>query len=415
MKNQNENRNVAIRVNHVSKSFKLPLDKASSLKQAIFNSISGKKGYREQQVLQDISFTVNKGDFIGIVGRNGSGKSTLLKLMAQIYYPESGNIDIDGILVPFIELGVGFSPELTGHDNVYLNGALMGFSTKEIDAMYDDIVEFAELGTFMEQKIKNYSSGMLVRLAFSMAIRAQSDILLLDEILAVGDEAFQRKCYAYFAKLRREKKTVVLVTHSMDSVQRFCNRAILIHDGELKIDGNPLKVAQAYQELNGQRLDLENLESQFESSEKSEQKSAEEQELERQRQENVDVKVAHRITASKLYFHIVFKVKRDLEDPVITFVINSEVGEIVFRVASDDKNVNIPVRMHGGQTYHADIEVDNIFPNGFFSVQVAVKKEDRSDNYLMYNNVLLFEVHSPVDVSQNWKPPFSFTLSQTQE
>ncbi len=127
---------------------------------------------------------------------------------------------------------------------MYLNGALMGFSTKEIDAMYDDIVDFAELGEFMEQKIKNYSSGMLVRLAFSMAIRAQSDILLLDEILAVGDEAFQRKCYAYFAKLRREKKTVILVTHSMDSVQRFCNRAILIHDGDLKIDGSPLEVAR---------------------------------------------------------------------------------------------------------------------------------------------------------------------------
>lgn len=131
--------------------------------------------------------------------------------MAQIYYPDSGSININGVLVPFIELGVGFSPELTGHDNVYLNGALMGFSTKEIDAMYDDIVDFAELGQFMEQKIKNYSSGMLVRLAFSMAIRAQSDILLLDEILAVGDEAFQRKCYAYFAKLRREKRPLYLL------------------------------------------------------------------------------------------------------------------------------------------------------------------------------------------------------------
>lgn len=176
------NDNIAIEVKDVSKSFKLPLERASSLKQAIFNAVSGKKGYEEHQVLRDISFKINKGDFIGIVGRNGSGKSTLLKLMAQIYYPDSGSIDINGVLVPFIELGVGFSPELTGHDNVYLNGALMGFSTKEIDAMYDDIVDFAELGQFMEQKIKNYSSGMLVRLAFSMAIRAQSDILLLDEI-----------------------------------------------------------------------------------------------------------------------------------------------------------------------------------------------------------------------------------------
>ena len=403
---------IAIGVKDISKSFKLPLEKASSLKQAIFNTLRGEKGYEEHQVLRDISFNIYKGDFIGIVGRNGSGKSTLLKLMAQIYCPDSGQIDIDGVLVPFIELGVGFSPELTGHDNVYLNGALMGFSTKEIDAMYDDIVEFAELGAFMEQKIKNYSSGMLVRLAFSMAIRAQSDILLLDEILAVGDEAFQRKCYAYFAKLRREKKTVVLVTHSMDSVQRFCNRAILIHDGDLKIDGTPLEVAQAYQELNSQRLDLQNLEGQFVGSENSVEKSAESEELERQKKENIDLKIEHSVNNEKLVFDLTLMPHRHLEDAVLTFVINSEVGEIVFRVASDDKNVNVPISFDEGKVVQAHIAIDNIFPNGVFSVQVAVKKADRSDNYLMANNILLFEVHAPVDVSQNWKPPFSFDLFQ---
>ena len=404
------NDDIAIEVKDVSKSFKLPLEKASSLKQAIFNAVSGKKGYEEHQVLRDISFKINKGDFIGIVGRNGSGKSTLLKLMAQIYYPDSGSININGVLVPFIELGVGFSPELTGHDNVYLNGALMGFSTKEIDAMYDDIVDFAELGQFMEQKIKNYSSGMLVRLAFSMAIRAQSDILLLDEILAVGDEAFQRKCYAYFAKLRREKKTVVLVTHSMDSVQRFCNRAILIHDGDLKIDGTPLEVAQAYQELNSQRLDLANLESQFSGGD-TEMSISEKEEETRQRRENVDFKISHEITDSELVFNLDILPKRNLEDAVLTFVINSEVGEIVFRVASDDKNVNQKIVFSEGKNMHLRLSVDNIFPNGIFSVQVAVKKEDRSENYLMANNAWLFEVHAPVDVSQNWKPDFDFVLS----
>lgn len=406
---------VAIQVSNVSKSFKLPLEKASSLKQAIFNALSGKKGYEEHQVLRDISFTINKGDFIGIVGRNGSGKSTLLKLMAQIYYPETGSITVNGVLVPFIELGVGFSPELTGHDNVYLNGALMGFSTKEIDAMYDDIVDFAELGEFMEQKIKNYSSGMLVRLAFSMAIRAQSDILLLDEILAVGDEAFQRKCYAYFAKLRREKKTVVLVTHSMDSVQRFCNRAILIHDGDLKIDGSPLEVAQAYQELNNQRLDLANLESQFSGVNEDSERNRELDEMKRQRRENIDIDISHSISNDKLAFDIDLKPKRTLEDAVLTFVINSEVGEIVFRVASDDKNVNQNIDFVEGHDSHVHLEVDNIFPNGIFSVQVAVKKADRSDNYLMANNVLLFEVHAPVDVSQNWKPPFQFTVTPKKD
>nr|DAM02775.1 MAG TPA: ABC-type polysaccharide/polyol phosphate transport system, ATPase component [Caudoviricetes sp.] len=410
----NSEKDVAIEVKEVSKSFKLPLEKSTSLKQALFNALQGKKGFEEHQVLRDISFKIYKGDFIGIVGRNGSGKSTLLKLMAQIYYPDSGEITVDGVLVPFIELGVGFSPELTGHDNVYLNGALMGFSTKEIDAMYDDIVDFAELGQFMEQKIKNYSSGMLVRLAFSMAIRAQSDILLLDEILAVGDEAFQRKCYAYFAKLRREKKTVVLVTHSMDSVQRFCNRAILIHDGDLKIDGSPLEVAQAYQELNNQRLDLASLESQFDTGETSEEKAQKDEEL-HQREENVDVTISHRITSEKIDFDLEIIPKRKLDDAVLTFVINSEVGEIIFRVATDDKNVNEVIDFIPGVVSHVHLSIDNIFPNGIFSVQVAVKKKDRSENYLMINNALLFEIHAPVDVSQNWKPPFTFAISPVKE
>ena len=410
----NSEKDVAIEVKEVSKSFKLPLEKSTSLKQALFNALQGKKGFEEHQVLRDISFKIYKGDFIGIVGRNGSGKSTLLKLMAQIYYPDSGEITVDGVLVPFIELGVGFSPELTGHDNVYLNGALMGFSTKEIDAMYDDIVDFAELGQFMEQKIKNYSSGMLVRLAFSMAIRAQSDILLLDEILAVGDEAFQRKCYAYFAKLRREKKTVVLVTHSMDSVQRFCNRAILIHDGDLKIDGSPLEVAQAYQELNNQRLDLASLESQFDTGETSEEKAQKDEEL-HQREENVDVTISQRITSEKIDFDLEIIPKRKLDDAVLTFVINSEVGEIIFRVATDDKNVNEVIDFIPGVVSHVHLSIDNIFPNGIFSVQVAVKKKDRSENYLMINNALLFEIHAPVDVSQNWKPPFTFAISPVKE
>src|SRR5690606_31573026 len=156
----------------------------------------GKRTYEKQQVLKNISFEIKKGEFVGIVGRNGSGKSTLLKLLAGIYSPDKGSIEVNGKLVPFIELGVGFNPELTGRENVFLNGALLGFNRKEMQAMYKDIVEFAELERFMDQKLKNYSSGMQVRLAFSIAIRAQSDILLIDEVLAVGDAAFQQKCYA---------------------------------------------------------------------------------------------------------------------------------------------------------------------------------------------------------------------------
>ncbi|MEE0941192.1 MAG: polysaccharide ABC transporter ATP-binding protein [Bifidobacteriaceae bacterium] len=236
-----------LHVEHVAKSFRLPTEQASGLKQAFVNRAKGVKGYKEQHVLRDISFDVKRGDFFGIVGRNGSGKSTLLKLISGIYVPDEGRIDIKGKLVPFIELGVGFNPELTGRENVYLNGALLGFTREEIDEMYDDIVVFAELEEFMDQKLKNYSSGMQVRLAFSVAIKAQGDILVLDEVLAVGDEAFQRKCNDFFTEIKKDpSKTVILVTHSMDSVKKYCNKAILIQDGEIVVSGNKDEVADRY-------------------------------------------------------------------------------------------------------------------------------------------------------------------------
>ena len=240
---------IAIKVKDLHKSFKLPTEQAFGLKQAIFNRLRGIKGYKEQKVLKGLDFEVKKGEFLGIVGRNGSGKSTLLKILAGIYYPEKGEITVDGTLVPFIELGVGFNPELTGRENVYMNGALLGFSNEEMDTMYNDIWEFAELKDFQDQKLKNYSSGMQVRLAFSIAIRAQGDILLLDEVLAVGDAAFQQKCSNYFSNLKHHKQTVILVTHSMDNVRKFCDRAILIEDGKIIQNGDPKKVADAYTKL----------------------------------------------------------------------------------------------------------------------------------------------------------------------
>lgn len=247
-KEQDENNNKAVIVKNLSKSFKLPTERAWGLKQAIFNRLKGVKGYTKQEVLKDISFEVKKGEFVGIVGRNGSGKSTLLKILSGIYEPDCGSVTINGSLVPFIELGVGFNPELTGRENVYLNGALLGFSNSEMDGMFDDIVKFAELEPFMDQKLKNYSSGMQVRLAFSIAIRARGDILILDEVLAVGDAAFQEKCNDYFRSLHGNQ-TVVLVTHSMDNVEKFCDRAILIEGGRIKCEGKPKKVTKEYMKL----------------------------------------------------------------------------------------------------------------------------------------------------------------------
>ena len=238
--------NVAVKVDHVSKFFKLPTESTQSLRTTLVNRFKGIKGYKKQEVLRDISFEVQKGDFYGIVGRNGSGKSTLLKIISEIYVPEKGSVTIDGKLVSFIELGVGFNPELTGRENVYMNGAMLGFSTAEIDAMYDDIVDFAELHEFMNQKLKNYSSGMQVRLAFSVAIKAQGDILILDEVLAVGDEAFQRKCNDYFMERKKSGKTTILVTHDMNAVKKYCNKAVLIENGLVKVVGDPDEVANQY-------------------------------------------------------------------------------------------------------------------------------------------------------------------------
>ena len=242
---------IAIKVEGVSKTFKLPHEKQTSLKGAFINKFKGgNRSFERQRALENISFDVKKGEFFGIVGRNGSGKSTLLKMLAGIYSPDEGDIQINGKLTPFIELGVGFNAELTGRENVYLNGALLGFNRKDMRAMYNDIVEFAELRRFMDQKLKNYSSGMQVRLAFSIAIRSQSEILLVDEVLAVGDAAFQKKCLDTFKGIKSSGRTVVFVSHDMSSIREYCDRALLIHEGkEIDID-DPYTIASRYIALN---------------------------------------------------------------------------------------------------------------------------------------------------------------------
>lgn len=243
------NKIVAIEVKKIHKEFVLPQNKNSSLKQAVVNIVK-KNNKTIYRVLDGVSFEVNKGDFFGIIGRNGSGKSTLLKLMAGVYEPTSGNIYVHGGLTPFIELGVGFNAELSGRDNVFLNGALLGFTRRQMAGMYDEIVSFAELEPFMDQKLKNFSSGMQVRLAFAIAIKAENDIMLFDEVLAVGDANFQQKCIDQFIRLKREGKTIILVTHAMGTVSQFCNRTMLLNEGKVDFIGKPEDAIQRYEKLN---------------------------------------------------------------------------------------------------------------------------------------------------------------------
>jgi ABC-type polysaccharide/polyol phosphate transport system ATPase subunit len=252
-----KNNDKAIIVNNISKKFKIPHEKHGSLRSVVFNIFKRNK-YTVHEAAKNISFEVKKGEFFGIIGRNGSGKSTLLKMLAGIYVPDSGEITINGKLSPFLELGVGFNPELTARENVYLGGAMLGLPKKEISSKFNKIIEFAELEEFVDTKFKNFSSGMQVRLAFALSINAHAEILLMDEVLAVGDSSFQAKCIDEFLKYKKEGKTVLLVTHDTGAVQRYCDRALLMNNGKIEKIGNADELVHEYH-LENMRLEEKRL------------------------------------------------------------------------------------------------------------------------------------------------------------
>jgi ABC-2 type transport system ATP-binding protein len=246
---------VVIEARGIDKTFRVPEHRIDSFKERALHPFT-RLDYRELHVLRDISFDVLQGEFFGIVGRNGSGKSSLLKILASIYRADSGRVRMAGRVAPFIELGVGFNPELTARENVVLNGVMMGLGRREARRRLDDILDFADLNDFSELKLKNYSSGMMVRLAFAVMVQADADVMLIDEVLAVGDAAFAQKCMDVFHEKRRTGKTIVLVTHDMATVQGMCHRAMLIHDGELRYIGDPEQAAMEYFLLNFGGLEL---------------------------------------------------------------------------------------------------------------------------------------------------------------
>ena len=239
--------NKAIVVDHVYKDFKLYYDKANTLKEKIlFFSKKSKSKNDVLHVLKNINITIDKGESVALIGTNGSGKSTLLKLMTKIIYPNKGKIKINGKLTSLLELGAGFHPDFSGRENIYFNSSIFGLTRKEIDKRVDEIIEFSELKDFIDNPDRTYSSGMYMRLAFSIAINVDADILLIDEILAVGDQHFQEKCFKKLKELKEEGKTIVIVTHSMNQVKEFCDRAVWLYKGDVKMDGKVDDVLKEY-------------------------------------------------------------------------------------------------------------------------------------------------------------------------
>ena len=240
----------AIEVAGVSKSFRIPHEQRTYFKEYFLHPFR-RTTYERNDALQDVTFSVEAGEFFGIFGPNGSGKSTLLRILAGIYVPDSGRVHVNGLLSPFIELGVGFNMELNARDNIRMNAILSGLTSRELDSKFDQILEFSELERFVDQKLKNYSSGMLVRLAYSIAIQIPFDVLLLDEVLAVGDENFQQKCFTTFDRFKEEGKTVVLITHDLNLLGRFCDRVLLIENGVARTTGPTDEVIDVYRESAG--------------------------------------------------------------------------------------------------------------------------------------------------------------------
>ncbi len=245
-KQESEN---AIEVKNVYKKFKLFYDKPNTLKERLVFWNKSKVDYHE--VLKNINLNIKKGETVALIGVNGSGKSTLLKLMTKIIYPTTGEIKTYGKLTSLLELGAGFHPDFTGRENIYFNASIFGLSAREIDARVQDIIDFSELGEYIDTPVRTYSSGMYMRLAFSVAINVDAEILLIDEILAVGDQHFQEKCFSKLQELKKSDKTIVIVSHSLDSIKKLCDRAVWIYQGEVRMDGKADKVIDEYLKVCG--------------------------------------------------------------------------------------------------------------------------------------------------------------------
>jgi ABC-type polysaccharide/polyol phosphate transport system ATPase subunit len=356
---------LAIQVEGLKKAFRIPTHRIDSFKERALRMFSSGE-YRELQALDGVSFEIRQGEFFGIVGRNGSGKSTLLKLLASIYRADAGTIRMAGRLAPFIELGVGFNVELTARENVVLNGVMMGLTPSEAGGRLEAVLEFAELEEFVDLKLKNYSSGMLVRLAFATMLQADADVLLIDEVLAVGDASFQQKCADAFRRMKGEGKTIVLVTHEMATVEAYCHRAMLIADGQIQLLGEPGDIAAEYLRLNfeedagagtdGTKTgDGVHLLDAWVADEAGERVSS----------------VEH---GNPIRFHVEIELERDVADIGVGFVLANADGLGMFQFGIPIENEDGNTQLRSGQRVRIDSQLENVLAPGRYYVHCGVQR-----------------------------------------
>ena len=379
---------VAVEVRDVGKTFRIPEHRVDSIKERMVHPFRSNP-YREMQALSEISFDVHEGEFFGIVGLNGSGKSTLLKILSGIYRADSGRIRVAGRVAPFIELGVGFNPELNAYENIVLSAVMLGLSRQEAKARVHAVVEFAGLEDFVELKLKNYSSGMMVRLAFSVMVQAEADIMLIDEVLAVGDASFQQKCGDVFHDMREAGKTIVLVTHDMASIEKFCHRAMMIHDGRVSLVGTPEEVSDWYMRANFRKED-ERPGFHAGGSEEGDDAHVVEAWIE----DESGVRVENAEQGSAFRIGLVIEAIRAIPAPMISFVITDEAGVHIFgfdkRLSGDSGS---PDGLEPGQRVQVLAEVQNLLrPGRYFLHGRAYRNDEMTDISMQVMRVLDFVV-----------------------
>jgi ABC-2 type transport system ATP-binding protein len=379
-------RYAAIEVRDLRKTFRIPKHQVNTFKERALHPLR-RRQYDELNVLRGITFDVREGEFFGIVGRNGSGKSTLLKCLAGIYRADAGHIRAAGRISPFIELGVGFNPDLTARENVVINAVMMGLTPREARARFDEILAFAELEDFVDLKLKNYSSGMQVRLAFAVMVQSGAEILLIDEVLAVGDAAFQQRCFDEFRRLREEGRTIVLVTHDMDLVDRFCHRAMLITDGEIEMIGHASRVGQRYLERNLERSEAASVERAV--SDRA--PAARIADIWIENESGMRVETAQH--GQPLLLHARVEAREQVHEPIFELWVDDEEGARVF-ATSTSAWPDAP-SLTPGETAHVKVEVDNRFATGRYHVGGSLLSGRASlDVVALLNRQLSFMVYA---------------------